>query len=117
MKPEKKKKKNNSQCLALRISYGMVALLGMPGSAAPLIKYPLRYPLPNSPQISVHIIIFSLKVTKFSSSVFLIGGTSAVDTALFLLSIGYAVRNSASGILWTDGKLDCISHQCTLHRV
>lgn len=45
------------------------------------------------------------------------GGTSAVDTAVFVLAAGDVIRNIASNILWTNGILDCLPHQCSLRRV
>lgn len=45
------------------------------------------------------------------------GGTGAVDTAVFVLAAGDVIRNIATNILWTNGILDCLPHQCSLRRV
>lgn len=45
------------------------------------------------------------------------GGTSAFDTTVFVLAVGNVIRNIASNILWFNGILDCLSHQCSLRRV
>lgn len=45
------------------------------------------------------------------------GGTSAVDTAIFVLAVRNVIRNIASNILWVNGILDCLSHQCSLRRI
>ena len=60
-----------------------------------------------NPQIKIHYQTLSVLNFVFCVSVFS-GSTSAFNSTLFVLSTGTAIRHIASGILWTNGKLDRI---------
>ena len=60
-----------------------------------------------NPQIKIHYQTLSVLNFVFCVSVFS-GSTSAFNSTLFILSTGTAIRHIASGILWTNGKLDRI---------
>jgi len=54
----------------------------------------------------------------FNTQIFhFIGGSSALDTPILLLSTWHAIRHLVSGVLWNYRKLDCISNQCPLRWV
>ena len=60
-----------------------------------------------NPQIKIHYQTLSVLNFVFCVSVFS-GSTSTFNSTLFILSTGTAIRHIASGILWTNGKLDRI---------
>jgi hypothetical protein len=43
-----------------------------------------------------------------------IGGASAVDASILVLTARYAVGIAAAAILWVHGQLDGVSDQCSL---
>lgn len=45
------------------------------------------------------------------------GCSSSADIAILFLSTGYAFRHHIPSLLWHSGKLDCLSHQCSLRWV
>lgn len=46
---------------------------------------------------------------------FLAGGSSSIDSAVLVLSIGDAFRDNFTDILWNSGELDGVFDQCFVY--
>lgn len=102
----KKRGSKTTPCSVSRASFGMAVLFGMHGSAVLQIKYitPSIRPIKKRTFFSM----FNTQIFHF------IGGSSALDTPILLLSTWHAIRHLVSGVLWNYRKLDCLSNQCPL---